>query len=159
MAMILISACLLGWPVRYDGGHCLNQTLKPLFDRGLALAVCPEQLGGLPTPRLAAEIIGGDGADVLAGRARVCDAAGADVSSAYIDGAHRALALVQQHGATAVILKANSPSCGSRTIYDGRFQGCLKAGVGVTAALLYQHGVLVCDETNMQAVLNTLSLE
>ena len=144
MAMILISACLLGWPVRYDGGHCLNQTLKPLFDRGLALAVCPEQLGGLPTPRLAAEIIGGDGADV---------------SSAYIDGAHRALALVQQHGATAVILKANSPSCGSRTIYDGRFQGCLKAGVGVTAALLYQHGVLVCDETNMQAVLNTLSLE
>ena len=155
--MILISACLLGRPVRYDGGHCLDQALMPLLDQGLALAVCPEQLGGLPTPRLAAEIIGGDGADVLAGRAWVCDASGADVSKAYIDGAHRALALVQQQGAMAVILKANSPSCGSRTIYDGRFQACLKAGMGVTAALLHEHGVVVCDETDVAAALNTLS--
>ena len=100
-------------------------------------------MGGLPTPRLPAELQGGDGAAVLNGCARVCDLSGADVSAAYVAGAHAVLALAQQHGATRAVLKQNSPSCGCGQVYDGGFHNRMVAGDGVTTALLRRHGIKV----------------
>jgi uncharacterized protein YbbK (DUF523 family) len=109
--------------------------------------VCPEVDGGLGTPRPPAEIVGGDGADVLAGRARVVTSGGADVTGAYVAGARRALAVAQESGARAAILKSRSPSCGKGGIYDGSFSRSLRAGDGVTAALLRANGIeVVTDE-------------
>lgn len=117
------------------------------------MPICPEVAGGLPVPRLPAEIVGGDGADVLDGQARVVTAAGEDVTAAYVRGAERALATTKQHGIMAAILKQRSPSCGSVHIYDGTHSGKLKAGEGVTAALLRRHGVTVWSESDLSRVL------
>lgn len=142
----LISACLLGQAVRYDGGHCLVAALQQLLTTGQAIAFCPEVAGGLSTPRLPAEIVAGDGDAVLVGSAKVLDSVGNDVTAAFVTGAQRCLALAQQHQVTHVILKANSPSCGSTQIYDGSFSGQKIDGQGVTAALLCQHGFQVMTE-------------
>lgn len=150
----LISACLLGQAVRYDGGHCLVEALQQLLTSGQAIAFCPEVAGGLSTPRLPAEIVAGDGTAVLTGQAKVLDSAGHDVTAAFVAGAKRCLALAQQHQVTHVILKANSPSCGSTQIYDGSFSGQKIDGQGVAAALLHQHGFQVMTE---QAFLQQLS--
>ena len=135
---ILISACLHGQPVRYDGqAKTLDHPLVARWrEEGRLVAICPELAGGFDTPRLPAEIERGmSGGDVLAGRARVLDSAGADVTAAYIDGAKAALELARQTGCTAALLIDGSPSCGSRAIYDGTFSGAKHAGEGVTAAL------------------------
>jgi uncharacterized protein YbbK (DUF523 family) len=108
--------------------------------------VCPEVDGGLGTPRPAAEIEGGDGADVIAGRARVVTADGDDVTDAYLKGAERALAVARETGATTAILKARSPSCGEGSIYDGTFSRTLEEGDGVTAALLKAEGIDVLSD-------------
>ena len=142
----LISACLLGQAVRYDGGHCMVAALQQLLATGQAVAFCPEVAGGLSIPRLPAEIVAGDGQAVLSGQAKVLDSAGADMTAAFILGAQRCLALAQQHQVTHVVLKANSPSCGSTQIYNGHFNGQKIAGQGVTAALLSQHGFNVISE-------------
>ena len=142
----LISACLLGVRCRYDGGHSRDVAVIKQHETEPSISIisiCPEELGGLSTPRPPAEIVGGDGADVLAGTAKVITAAGEDVTDAYLRGAHQTLGIAQSHGATRVILKARSPSCGCGNIYDGTFSGTLKAGDGVTAALLKQHGIAV----------------
>jgi len=107
------------------------------------IPVCPEEAGGLPTPRPPAEIVGGDGEDVLNGKAKVMTVDGRDVTDAYLKGAHHALQVAQAHGATQVILKARSPSCGCSDIYDGTFSGTLTSGDGVTTALLKRHGITV----------------
>lgn len=146
MNKYLISACLVGENVRYDGRNCLQSKLKQLIECKQVITICPEMAGGLNTPRLAAEIIGGDGADVLCGQAKVVDALGKDVSTEFILGAEKTLKLAQQHQITHIILKANSPSCGSNFIYDGTFSGTKIQGKGVTAALLEQHGFLVMTE-------------
>ena len=149
--MILVSACLLGQKVRYDGsdkdqrGALLNE----LIEQGRVLAICPEVAGGLSVPRLPAEIQKADGAAVLAGRARVLDSAGNDVTQAFLDGARQALQLAQQHNVKAAILKERSPSCGSQAIYDGTFSKQFKPGRGVTAALLEQHGIKVFNEAQI----------
>lgn len=144
---ILISACLLGQPVRYDGkandvkvSH-VSTLLQQWLDAGWVVPVCPEGLGGLPTPRPAAEIHQGDGAAVLQHQAEVITRSGEDVSAAFIAGAQRTLAIARQHNACAALLAARSPSCGSDGIYDGQFAGRLRDGMGVTAALLEQHGI------------------
>lgn len=139
MPKYLISACLVGENVRYDGQNCLQQKLRQLVIEQRAVIICPEVSGGLSTPRLAAEIVGGNGEDVLCGKAKVLDSAGNDVSNAFIQGAYKALQLAQKHQITHVILKANSPSCGSELIYDGSFSGNKIQGNGVTSALLKQH--------------------
>ncbi len=146
--MIAISACLIGQPVRYDGQHKRVSELKRLVDQGLAISICPEVLGGLPIPRPAAEIVGGDGHAVLAGTAIVQDTSGADVSALFIEGAHTALRLLQQHGVTHLVLKANSPSCSSHRIYQGDFSGDLRPGVGVATALFQQNHLMVWDESH-----------
>lgn len=142
----LISACLLGHKVRYDGRDCL---VKELVDHLLPdqyVTICPEVSSGLPIPRPAAEIQGGTGLEVLKGLAQVTDIQGRDVSTAFIQGAYAALKLAQKFQVTHAVLKANSPSCGSKLIYDGSFTGNKIQGDGVTAALLKQHGMEVMTE-------------
>lgn len=140
---VVISACLLGVRCRYDGGHSRNETAINPKQTYQLIPICPEESGGLPTPRPPAEIVGGDGDDVLKGKAKVMNADGTDVTKAYLRGAHHALAVAQSHGATHVILKARSPSCGCGDIYDGTFSGTLTSGDGVTTALLKRYGITV----------------
>lgn len=152
---LLVSACLLGHPVHYDG---TAKKLPPAIQhtrqlRYQLVSVCPECLGGLPTPRPPAEIQGGTGQDVLAGRARVCAADGQDVSPAFIAGAQRTLDIARQHGSTQALLKANSPSCGKHQIYDGHFDGTLRPGSGVCTALLQGHGITVHNEDEVDVLL------
>ncbi len=144
--MILVSACLVGCRCRYDQGSKPHDPVIALIREGKAVPVCPEQMGGLPTPRLPAEIVGGDGDDVLEGRARVVNAAGEDVTEQFLAGAREALRMAEAAGATVAILKERSPSCGSAAIYDGTFRGAVRPGRGVTAALLRRHGIEVFSE-------------
>ena len=143
---VLISACLAGRACRFDGSGAYEDEVAALVAAGRAVLVCPEVDGGLGTPRPPAEIQGGDGADVVAGRARVVTAAGDDVTDAYMKGAKRALEAARDSGATVAILKARSPSCGAGEIYDGSFTRTLEAGDGVTAALLAADGIDVMTD-------------
>lgn len=144
--MKMISACLIGCECRYDQKSCLDEDLEQLLREGKVIPVCPEQLGGLPTPRPPAEIIGGDGFDVLDGRARIVDQTGNDVTDEFLAGAQQALKLAKTVGATSAILKENSPSCGSSFVYDGSFSGKKVPGVGLTAALFKRNGIEVSSE-------------
>ncbi|MFJ4346126.1 DUF523 domain-containing protein [Pseudomonas sp. NPDC089401] len=148
---VLVSACLLGQPVRYDGrtsGH--PDLLQQWQAEGRVVPLCPEVAGGLPTPRPAAEIPGGQGAQVLDGGAQVLTVSGEDVSAAFLAGAQVALALVRRHGISVAVLKAGSPSCGNRLTYDGTFSGVKVPGEGVTAALLRREGVRVFSELELE---------
>ncbi|HYO61949.1 MAG TPA: DUF523 domain-containing protein [Actinomycetota bacterium] len=147
---VLVSACLAGRACRYDGSANDDDLVGRLVAEGRAVLVCPEVAGGLGTPRPPAEIVGGDGADVLAGRARVVTAGGADVTDAYVAGAQRALKAAREAGARTAILKARSPSCGKSGIYDGSFSRSLRSGDGVTAALLRANGIEVSTEEETQ---------
>ncbi len=140
---IVMSACLLGVRCRYDGGDSRNEAAIKLKETDQLIPVCPEEAGGLLTPRPPAEIVGGDGDAVLNGKAKVMTVEGTDVTDAYLKGAYHALQVAQSHGATHVILKARSPSCGCGNIYDGTFSGTLTTGDGVTTALLKRHGIIV----------------
>lgn len=156
---ILISACLLGHPVRYNGRSAANaHALLALWRaEGRLLPVCPEVAGGLPTPRPPAEVSGGGGGTaVLQAQARVLDANGTDVTAAFVDGAHQALTLARAHGVRLAILKEGSPSCGSAEIHDGGFAGRLLSGQGVSAALLRQAGLAVFSEHQLEAVADHL---
>ncbi len=153
MQSILVSACLLGNPVRYDGSGklCTHSILAQWQQEGRVVAVCPEMAGGLPVPRPQAEITyGAGGAQVLAGLASVLDVQGQDVSIAFVHGAQQALAIAQQRGIKLAVLKDGSPSCGANYIYDGSFSGKQLAGEGVCAALLRQAGIQVFSETQWE---------
>ncbi len=150
MEKLLISACLLGQRVRYDGGGFDPvQLLLDWQSEGRLVVVCPEVAGGLPTPRPPAEIPGGQGALVLAGEQVVVTDQGEDVSAAFIRGAEQALALVRKHRIRYALLKARSPSCGNVENYDGSFSGVRVSGEGVTAAALRQAGVRVFNEEQL----------
>lgn len=150
MEKLLVSRCLLGHKVRYDGGaHGPFDLLQHWQDEGRIVALCPEVAGGLATPRPPAEIPGGQGAQVLDGNLPVLTDSGEDVTSAFVAGAEIALQLVRQHGLRVAVLKARSPSCGNTHNYDGHFNGTLVAGEGVTAALLKRHCVRVFNETQL----------
>ncbi|MGA4845432.1 DUF523 domain-containing protein [Streptomyces sp. G5(2025)] len=143
MDSVLVSACLRGIPCRYDG----RDKASPALDEAVAgrevVPFCPEAAGGLPTPRRPAELVGGDGHDVLDGRARVVEDTGRDVTAAFVDGARRALAAARRAGCTEALLMPRSPSCGHGAVYDGSFGGELVAGDGVTAALFERNGISV----------------
>lgn len=150
MEKILVSACLLGQRVRYDGGGFdPRQQLLDWQAQGRLVIVCPEVAGGLPTPRAPAEIPGGQGAQVLAGRLPVHTDQGEDVTAPFVRGAEHALALVRQHNIHYALLKARSPSCGNVENYDGSFSGLRVSGEGVTAAALRQEGVRVFNEEQL----------
>jgi uncharacterized protein YbbK (DUF523 family) len=158
MQKILVSACLLGEAVRYDGKSLPQQ--HPLLEQWRSenrlVSFCPEVAGGLPTPRVAAEIDHGDGYDVLQQRAQVTDHAGQNVSAAFIKGAKLALDICRQQNITIAILSARSPSCGNDQIYDSSFSSQLKKGSGVTAALLRQHGISVFNQHSIDEIVDYL---
>lgn len=157
MQKILVSRCLLGHLVRYDGGASGPYAqLSQWQAEGRVVPLCPEVAGGLPTPRAAAEIPGGQGAQVLQGLARVITNEGEDVSDAFLSGADQALELVRRHDIRIAVLKANSPSCGNLLTYDGTFSGVKVRGEGVTAALLKQAGVQVFSELELPEALVAL---
>ena len=145
---ILISACLLGQRVRYDGDskQLSHPLLQHWLDEDRLLPLCPEVSGGLPVPRPAAEIAAPSAADVLAHRGQVQTAAAGDVSRYFLNGAQQALALCRQHHIRLAILKDHSPSCGSTQVHDGHFDGTLIPGTGITTTLLQQHGIRVFNE-------------
>lgn len=151
MEKILISACLVGHRVRYDGdANTLDDDLIESWRRQRRLvAVCPEVLGGLAVPRPAAEIRGGDGGAVVDGRARLFTEEGRDVTEAFLAGARRALEIAKSQGVCVAVLKSRSPSCGSSTIYDGSFTGTRISGAGVTAALLRRNDIPVFSEEQL----------
>jgi uncharacterized protein YbbK (DUF523 family) len=142
---VLVSACLLGVRCRYDGGACSRDAVLELARQVTVVPVCPEQLGGLATPRPAAEIESGTGEEVLAGKAAVLDEEGKDLSEAFLKGAAEALALAKLTGCRSAVLKERSPSCGVREIVR---EGEKHPGPGITAALLAREGLRVLgDET------------
>jgi uncharacterized protein YbbK (DUF523 family) len=150
---ILISACLLGQPVRYDGQskEVENSTLNRWHKEGRLVPVCPEVSGGLPVPRPAAEITAGRADDVLDGRGHVKTEDNEDVSRFFICGAQHALILCRQQNIHVAILKENSPSCGSTQVFDGSFSGKLISGEGVTTSMLRQNGIRVFSEHEIDA--------
>ena len=154
MERILVSSCLAGRPVRYDGAA--KPVAGDLFERwraeGRLVPFCPEVSGGLPVPRPPAEIVGGDGGDVLDGTARILTRTGADVTGEFLRGARLALETAQRSGARLALLKEGSPSCGSHRIYDGTFTGGAAPGTGVTTALLRRSGIRVFSEDDLDAV-------
>ena len=131
--MMIVSACLAGFPCRYDGKAKPCAEAVELVRAGKAIPVCPEQLGGLPTPRPPCEIRSG----------RVIDTSGADRTEIFHRGAQAVLTLAQTYGATQALLQNRSPSCGTGWIYDGTFSKTLTAGDGITARLLKENGIQV----------------
>jgi uncharacterized protein YbbK (DUF523 family) len=153
IALLLVSSCLAGLEVRYNGTHCLNEKISQLIDQKKAVSICPELLGGFTTPREPAEIMGGDGGDVLDGGARVIEKSGRDVTELYIKGAYAALKQAEELNASVVVLKEYSPSCGSSKIYNGAFAGQKMSGQGVTSALLTRNGIKVISEEGLGKLL------
>ena len=149
--MYLISACLCGCRCTYRGTDNLRVPLLEVYRKGEAVLVCPEKLGGLPVPRLPSEIVGGDGAAVLEGRAKVLNERGQDVTLCFLKGAEEALAIAKKSGVKLAILKSRSPSCGVGSVYDGTFSGRLRAGDGVAAALLKRAGIPVISDEEFLA--------
>lgn len=140
---LLVSACLLGVRCRYDGVSKPHPLMEELAKHHTLVPVCPEQLGGLATPRPPAERQG----------ERVRTAAGADVTEQYRRGAEEALRICRLFGCEAAVLKEKSPSCGRDAVYDGTFTGTLTAGDGVAAELLIAHGIPVYGESELKNLL------
>jgi uncharacterized protein YbbK (DUF523 family) len=133
MKIYLVSACLMGLKTRYDGKVMPSAACSNILAGGICIPVCPEQLGGLSTPRVAADLFNGDGHDVLAGGARVVNRAGLDVTGNFILGARQVLKIARKQAIEKVFFKSRSPSCG------------LRPQVGVTAALLISEGYSVVE--------------
>ncbi|MBI5971304.1 MAG: DUF523 domain-containing protein [Deltaproteobacteria bacterium] len=137
---MIVSACLIGLKTRYDGSHSLDKKLVKFLKDKPFIPLCPEQLGGLPTPRPKSEIVKGNGVDVIAGRSRVRDEYGRDVTTAFIRGAQEVLRIAKYCGAREAVLKEKSPSCGVRFI---KRNGRTLKGAGVTTATLKKAGIKV----------------
>ncbi len=142
---ILVSACLLGTPCRYDGKSKPNAAVLALGEHFRLIPVCPEVMGGLPTPRLPAEIRG----DCVTRRD------GADVTEEYRKGAEAVLAIALREACQTAILKERSPACGCGSVYDGSFSGALIAGNGICAEVLLGEGIRVLGESAVEADLFT----
>lgn len=146
MNYLIISSCLLGANCRYDGGtNALDDNMLALLEeKFILIPVCPEQMGGLSTPRLPAEIRG----------EKIIRKDGKDVSSEFELGARDALAFAKRYKAKLALLKANSPSCGNEKIYDGSFGGVLVEGQGLTAKAFEKNGIKVYNENQIQDLIN-----
>lgn len=158
-AKILVSACLMGRPVRYDGGA--KTLAHSLLDRwkaeGRLVTICPEVSAGLPVPRPPAEIAAGTGEDALTGTAKIRDAQGADLTEAFLAGAQATLQAALANHCRYALLIDGSPSCGSTFIYDGSFSGRTRPGNGVVAALLRRNGIAVYAPAEIEALDRALS--
>ncbi len=143
--MDICSACLTGSKCRYDGEAREDAQIKNRYEAGELKAVCPECFAKLSIPRCPSEIVGGDGEDVLNGKARVMAQDGKDITAEFLEGAKKTLEAAQRCGAKRAYLKSKSPSCGCGRIFDGSFSGTLRDGDGVTVALLKRHGIEVIE--------------
>ncbi|MCI8721884.1 MAG: DUF523 domain-containing protein [Oscillospiraceae bacterium] len=141
---LLVSACLLGENCKYNGGNNYSPDVERLRERFEIVPVCPEQLGGLSTPRVPSERVG----------ERVLTRDGQDVTEAFRKGAERTLDIARTEGAVRAVLQVRSPSCGCGMIYDGTFSGALVPGKGVAAELLEKNGVKVYDSTQTGGLLD-----
>ena len=139
MAKILVSNCLLGCSCRYKGDGCRSDAVLALAKEHTLIGVCPEQMGGLSTPRAPSEIVGD----------KIINSEGVDVTAEYRRGAETALYLARLNQVDFAILKAKSPSCGKGRIYDGTFSGTLTDGDGVTVKLLTENGIPVYSENDL----------
>lgn len=139
---ILVSACLLGCPCRYDGSHNQVSALIDLKKFYNIIPICPEELGGLPTPRLPSEI------KDINGKKYVMDKDGEDITKEFNKGAQETLEIAKGNECKIAILKSKSPSCGFGEIYNGSFEKKLVPGRGITAQLLYNNGIHICNEEN-----------
>ena len=153
MIRVLVSACLLGEKVRYNGADAAtaSRVLAEWLAEGRVVPFCPEVAGGLGVPRPAAEIRGAGGSAVLDGAGRVVTREGADVTGAFVRGAELAGEAAGAHGVRLAVLKEGSPSCGSGFVHDGSFTGGRTAGSGVTTALLERRGIRVFSEERLEA--------
>ena len=140
---LLVSACLLGENCKYSGGNNYTPAVEALKEKFDVIPVCPEQMGGLPTPRIPAERVG----------EKVLTREGADVTAEYRKGAEGALAIAKANGVKFAVLQERSPSCGSECVYDGTFSGKLIPGQGVTAQLLEEQGVKVYSSGRIEEFL------
>ena len=148
--MKLVSACLLGVRCAWDGSaRYRNEKVVELATSETVVPVCPEQLGGLPTPRITQEIVGGSGKDVIDGTARVVNKKGEDVTEFFLKGAQEVLRIARLLGADEFIGKQRSPSCGCGKIYSGSFTGGVIEGDGVTTALLKMNGIKVVSDEDL----------
>ena len=152
---ILISACLMGFKVRYNGSDKAKVTDKlSQWQQEKRLVVhCPELAAGLTIPRPPAEIMSGDGNEVMRGRARIIENSGRDVTEHYQLAAWLALRAAQESGCRAALLTDGSPTCGSRNIYDGSFNNIRKSGMGVAASLLASNGIVVFSEEQLSELI------
>ena len=148
MAKIIVSGCLLGCDCRYKGDNCKCNKLLELADNHTLIPVCPEQLGGLSTPRDPAEIVGD----------KVISNHGKDVTYEYTKGAEMALYIAKINNADAVVFKANSPSCGKGIIYDGTFTGNKKNGNGIAAEMFLDNGFSVFTEDEISELKKFLKI-
>lgn len=153
-AKILVSSCLLGLKTNYKGEGKEIKQLVSLWRKGKLVFMCPEQTGGLSTPREPAEIENGKSArDVLKGNGKVLTKTGKDVTKQFVKGAKQTLKVCKDLNIKTAILKARSPSCGSGTTYDGTFSDNKIPGNGLTAELLKQNGISVFDEEHIPKTL------
>ncbi len=162
MEKILVSACLMGHAVRYDGQSkpLAHPAIAQWIEEGRLVTICPEMSAGMPVPRPPAEIEGGaTGEDVLAGKARVVEITGGDVTNEFRQAAENALALATQTGCRYALLIDGSPSCGSGFVYDGTFSGQKHAGKGVTAALLKLAGIAVYSDRDVEMLIARLAAD
>ena len=132
---IMVSACLAGENCKYNGGNNRSEKVRKLMMDHEVITVCPEVLGGLPTPRVPSEICGGV----------VLNAEGHSVDAEFRKGAQLCLEIAEREQPDLIVLQSRSPSCGVKQRYDGSFTGTLMPGSGVTAALLTEHGFHVVD--------------
>lgn len=145
--IILVSACLLGLNTRHDGKNSASKNVLALKDKYLMIPVCPEQLGGLPTPRMPAEIQS-DG--------RVLKENGEDATEIFLNGAKEVLQLTKLYKIKFALLKNGSPSCGSHFVYDGTFSGTKIKGEGITACFLRKNGIKVFSEDDIEELIDEI---
>ncbi|MFW6008755.1 MAG: DUF523 domain-containing protein [archaeon] len=141
--MIIISACLAGVNCKYNGENNKNDKALQLVNKGKAIILCPEILGGLDIPRIPCEIV------EINNKSRVINKKGIDKTTEFYKGAKKTLEIAKIIGANKAILKSKSPSCGVGKIYDGSFSGKLVDGNGITADLLIENGIEVISDNNL----------
>lgn len=158
MKKILVSACLMGQKVRYNGSDlCIeSQTFSDLLNEVEVIPFCPEISGGLPVPRPPAEISDGNSHHVLNGSSQVITNDGSDVTEAFLKGARLALDSCLQQGISYALLTESSPSCGSNNIYNGKFEQVKIPGKGITSALLEQNGIKVFSQYQLDALMQEI---
>ena len=144
MENLVVSACLLGVKCKYNGGDNFNPKVKEIADRSNVTLVCPEELAGLPVPRVPSEIMRNENGEV-----RVYSKDGEDLTEAFIKGAEKALKIAKESDAALAVMKQRSPSCGCGQIYDGSFTGKVIPGNGVAAELFMKNGIRVISEEDL----------